>query len=301
MQAPDTPENLSARRLPAWLRKSFTGGRPRTEVRALIRRLGLHTVCESADCPNLCACWQDRAATFLLLGSTCTRNCRFCAVAHGRPDPVDPGEPERVAAAIAELGLRFAVLTCVTRDDLSDGGAAHIAAVVRAVRERNPGIGIEVLTSDFNGSLAALETVLKAAPRVFNHNVETIERLTPRIRNRADYRRSLELLAAAAGRGGLLVKSGFMLGLGEKRGDIRVLLDDLRQSGVRILTIGQYLAPSKRHWPVARYAPPEEFAEWRRIALEEYGFAYVVSGPLVRSSYKAGEAAAAAALNDRTR
>jgi lipoic acid synthetase len=282
-------------RLPEWLRKPFSGGRSRAGVRALIRRLGLHTVCESANCPNLCECWQRRAATFLLLGDTCTRNCRFCAVSHGVPAPVDAAEPGRIAAAISELGLCFAVLTCVTRDDLDDGGALSIAATIRAVRERNPEIGIEVLTSDFNGSRSALQHVLAAGPDVFNHNLETTERLTPRIRNRADYRRSLDILAAAAEAGNeqLLIKSGFMLGLGEEDGEIRQMLQDLRRHGVQILTIGQYLAPSSRHWPVARYIPPDEFADLERLAVQEYGFAYVVSGPLVRSSYKAGDAVSA--------
>jgi lipoic acid synthetase len=290
------PDPRRPGRLPGWLRTRFDGGRSRDEVRSLLRELNLHTVCESARCPNLCECWKRHAATFMLLGDVCTRECRFCAVAHGAPLPPDPGEPARVVDAVRRLRLRFAVLTCVSRDDLADGGADHIAAVVRALRGELPEVGIEVLISDFAGRLEGVDEVLAACPDVLNHNLETTESLTPRVRSRADYRRSLAVLAraaetAAAGGSRVRVKSGLMLGLGETAAEVRASFADLRHSGVTVLTLGQYLPPSAEHWPLARFVPPEEFAEWRRIALAECGFATVVSGPLVRSSYLAEQAA----------
>jgi lipoyl synthase len=285
-------------RLPGWLRTRFAGGRTRQEVRGLLRELRLHTVCESARCPNLCECWKRRAATFMLLGDICTRSCRFCAVHSGTPEPPDPAEAARVVEAVRRLGLRFAVLTCVTRDDLADGGAAHIAAVVRALREALPAVGVEVLVSDFGGRLAGVEAVLAAGPDVFNHNLETTAALTPQVRNRADYARSLAVLAHAgatiARQGGRTrTKSGLMLGLGEDDTGLRAALADLRRSGVAILTLGQYLPPSDAHWPLHRYVTPEEFREWERVARLEFGFETVVSGPLVRSSYLAEQAACA--------
>lgn len=286
--------NPKPERLPEWLKVSLDGAKPRNEVRRLLRSLNLHTVCEGARCPNLCECWQRKAATFLVLGDTCTRNCRFCAVNHGRPRPVDPEEPAHVAEAVRRLGLRFVVVTCVTRDDLPDGGAAHLAATIRAIREMDPTVGIEILPSDFGGDLAAADTVLAARPDVFNHNLETVARLTPQVRSRATYERSLAVLAHASRQGeplGVQTKSGLMLGMGETADELRQALADLRQAGVRILTLGQYLPPSPEHWPLDRYLEPAEFAEWERIAREEYGFAAVVSGPLVRSSYLAEQAA----------
>jgi lipoic acid synthetase len=282
-------------RLPAWMRVSLGGARPRNEVRQLLRSLNLHTVCEGARCPNLCECWQRKAATFMVLGDTCTRNCRFCAVNHGQPLPPDPEEPAHVAEAVQRLGLRFAVVTCVTRDDLPDGGAGHIAATIQAIRHVDATVGIEVLPSDFAGDLAALDTVLEARPNVLNHNLETVERLTREVRNHATYERSLKMLAHASSRSkelGFQTKSGLMLGLGETADELRQALADLRQAGVQILTLGQYLPPSKDHWPLDRYVTPEEFDEWGRIAREDFGFAAVVSGPLVRSSYLAEQAAA---------
>jgi len=284
-------------RLPSWLRTRFDGGRARHEVRSLLRELHLHTVCESAHCPNLCECWRRHAATFLLLGDVCTRNCRFCAVKHGVPEGPDPREPERVVEAVRRLGLRFVVLTCVTRDDLADGGAAHLASVIRALRAGLPQTGVEILFSDFGGRLASVDEVLAAGPDVANHNVETTERMTPLVRNRADYRRSLQVLAhvarqGAAGGGRIRVKSGLMLGMGERPEEVRATLADLRRSGVAILTLGQYLPPSAAHWPLDRYVSPDEFREWERVAREEIGFEVVVSGPLVRSSYLAENAAA---------
>jgi len=285
------------RRLQEWLRVSYRGGRARQELKGLLKGLRLNTVCESATCPNLCDCWGRRTATFMLLGNVCTRNCRFCDVDHGVPLPPDGDEPENVAEATQRLGLRYVVLTCVTRDDLPDGGAGHFAATVLALRSRLPETQIEVLTSDFEGRECDLATVLEAGPDVFNHNIETVERLTPEIRSHADYRRSLSVLANAARLGrprGISTKSGFMLGLGETPDEIRELLGDLHEAGVSILTIGQYLPPSADHWPVARYATPEEFDEWARVARDELGFSSVVSGPLVRSSYMADQAADAA-------
>lgn len=285
------------RRLPEWLRVSYRGGRARQEVKSLLKGLRLNTVCESATCPNLCECWGRRTATFMLLGNVCTRNCRFCDVDHDVPLPPDGDEPENVAEATQRLGLRYVVLTCVTRDDLPDGGAGHFAATVRAIRSRLPETQIEILTSDFKGRECDLATVLEAGPDVFNHNIETVERLTPEIRSHADYRRSLSVLANATRLGrphGISTKSGFMLGLGETADEIRELLGDLHEAGVSILTVGQYLPPSANHWPVARYATPEEFDEWARVARNELGFSSVVSGPLVRSSYMAEQAADAA-------
>lgn len=292
MATPDpTPK---PNRLPAWMRVSLKGAKPRNEVRQLLRSLNLHTVCEGARCPNLCECWQKKAATFMVLGDTCTRNCRFCAVNHGQPLPVDPEEPAHVAEAVRQLGLRFAVITCVSRDDLPDGGAAHIATTIRAIRAVDATVGIEVLPSDFGGDLTGVDTVLAAGPDVFNHNLETVRRLTGLVRSHATYERSLIVLAHAAKQGhpqGIQTKSGLMLGLGETAEELRQALADLRQAEVQILTLGQYLPPSPNHWPLDRYLAPEEFDEWGRVARTEFGFTSVVSGPLVRSSYLAEQAA----------
>ena len=280
-------------RLPHWLRVQFRGGRARGEVRRLLRDLNLNTVCEGANCPNLCECWQRKTATFMLLGDTCTRNCRFCDVGHGEPRSVDVEEPERVALAAERLGLKYVVITSVTRDDLPDGGAEHFAATVRAVRGRLPKAGIEVLPPDFEGRKNDVATVMAAQPSVFNHNLETCARLTPEIRSGADYQRSLRVLshAAACAAGSRIgIKSGIMVGLGESDEEIREMLGDLRNSGVSIVTIGQYLPPSAAHWPLGRYVTPLEFEQWERTAREEFGFQYVFSGPLVRSSYMAEKA-----------
>ncbi len=290
----DRSAGAARKRLPPWLRVAFRQGGARKQVRGLLRDLRLHTVCESATCPNLCECWGRRTATFMLMGSVCTRNCRFCDVRHGEPLPPDPEEPENVATAAEKLGLRYVVLTCVTRDDLADGGAAHFAATVRAVRQRLPDAGVEVLTSDFQGRRESLVSVLASAPDVFNHNVETCARLTPEIRSGADYDRSLQILSTSASLaepGKTEIKSGFMLGLGETDDEVHELLRDLRRHRVTILTIGQYLAPSAAHWPVSRYVHPTEFEQWRDRALQDYGFRHVASGPLVRSSYMAEQTA----------
>ncbi len=282
--------------LPDWLRVPFSGGRERLEMRSLLRNSQLHTVCESAKCPNLCDCWKRRTATFMLLGDTCTRNCRFCAVKHGRPSAPDPLEPQKIAEGIAALGLRFAVLTCVTRDDLPDGGAGQMAAAVTAIHQRCPETRVEVLCSDYGGDVACVDLVLQAKPAVFGHNLETVSRLTPIIRSHADYARSLAVLRYAAEHAapGTVVKSGLMLGLGETSDEVKQALRDLKQAGVSMITIGQYLRPTREHWPVARMVTPREFDEWRDFAETEIGFARAVCGPLVRSSYMAEEAFAAA-------
>jgi len=231
----------------------------------------------------------------MILGAVCTRDCRFCNVAHGAPAPPGPDEPAKVATAAEELALRYVVLTSVTRDDLPDGGAAHFAATVRAVRERTPEAGVEVLIPDFGGRDSDVATVVAARPTVFNHNIETCARLTPMVRSGADYGRSLRVLACAAGLvqdGTPRIKSGLMVGLGETDDEIRETLADLRRNGVSIVTVGQYLPPSPAHWPVSRYAPPEEFERWADVGRGEFGFERVVSGPLVRSSYLAEQAAA---------
>ncbi len=286
------PAQCGPRRLPPWLRGRLNAGRTRREVRRLLAELRLHTVCMSACCPNLGECWERRAATFLILGSVCTRSCRFCAIPGGKPPPPDPGEPERLAEAALRLALRFVVVTSVTRDDLADGGASQFAATIRTLRARLPGAGIEVLTPDFRGRRSSIETVLREAPAVFNHNIETCARLTSAIRSKADYRQSLAVLETASrlGAGKVLIKSGLMLGMGETPDEIRTVFADLRNAGVEILTIGQYLPPTKSHWPLDRYVPPDEFRQWGREARETFGFRYVASAPQVRSSYGAEEA-----------
>ncbi|HDI59322.1 MAG TPA: lipoyl synthase [Desulfobacteraceae bacterium] len=286
---PKPPASTADRRAPkpAWLRKRLPSGPAYESVRRLLGKAGLHTVCQSARCPNQFECFTRHTATFMILGDHCTRDCRFCAVSHGPPEPVDPDEPRRVAEAAAHLGLRYVVVTSVTRDDLPDGGADLFAAVIHALRQRIPGVRVEVLIPDFQGRRRALETVLAAGPVVLNHNLETVARLYPAARPQADYRRSLDLLARsrrAAPR--ILTKSGLMLGLGESEAEIRTALADLRAAGVQVLTLGQYLQPTAAHLPVARYLTPETFESWRREALA-MGFAAVASGPFVRSSYRA--------------
>ncbi|PDO11489.1 MAG: lipoyl synthase [Candidatus Reconcilbacillus cellulovorans] len=287
-------QSKTAERKPDWLKISLPTGRDYENIRDLRRmmRAGeLHTVCEEAKCPNLHECWANRTATFMILGDFCTRACRFCAVKTGRPTGPDPDEPERVAEAAEQMGLRHCVITSVARDDLPDGGAAAFAATVRAVRRRLPLCGIEVLVPDFNGSEAALAVVLEAKPDVLNHNLETVERLTPRVRSRATYRRSLELLARAKRIApGIRTKSGLMVGLGEEWDEILQAMDDLREAGCDMLTIGQYLRPTPAHLPVVRFYAPEEFARLKEEGLRR-GFRHVESGPLVRSSYHAGEQA----------
>jgi len=272
---------------PQWLRAPAPAGENYRDLKSLVERLRLHTVCESAACPNVGECWNHRTATFMILGNVCTRRCGFCAVEKGVPLPVDYDEPRRVAEAAAAMGLKFAVVTSVNRDDREDGGAELFALVIRAIRERVPGCGVEVLVPDFQGSHPALDTVLDSAPDVFNHNTETVPRLYRQVRLGARYVRSLDVLAYAKQRAPAVpTKSGLMLGLGETPDEVRSVMRDLRDHGVDILTLGQYLRPSPKHLPIARYVPPEEFAELRAAGYE-MGFGHVESGPLVRSSYHA--------------
>jgi lipoyl synthase len=277
---------------PKWLRAPAPTGANYHDLKALVDRLRLHTVCESAACPNVGECWNQRAATFMMLGNVCTRRCGFCAVQKGAPLPVDYDEPNRVAEAVAALGLNFAVITSVNRDDREDGGAEIFAMVIRAVRTRVPGCGVEVLVPDFQGSHAAVETVVDAAPYVFNHNTETVPRLYRQVRLGARYERSLDVLAHAKKVAPAIpTKSGVMLGLGEREDEVIQVMRDLRAHHVDILTLGQYLRPSPKHLPIVRYVSPEEFDEFKRIGYE-IGFSHVESGPLVRSSYHASNAAA---------
>ena len=276
-----------ARRHPPWLKVRAPGGPEFAETMTTVRELGLHTVCQEARCPNIGECWGHRTATFMLLGDTCTRNCGFCAVTHGRPLAVDPAEPLRVASAVARLGLRHVVVTSVNRDDLADGGAAHFAATARAIKRLLPGCRVEVLVPDFQGNLASVAEVVASPIDVFNHNLETVPRLYRRVRAGARYARSLAVLEAARrAREGLLTKTGLMLGLGETQEELASVFRDLRSIGCDILTLGQYLRPSGEHLPVERYVPPEEFTAFGAEALA-LGFRHVEAGPLVRSSYHA--------------
>jgi lipoyl synthase len=261
------------------------GGPNYTALKHRVRELGLHTVCESASCPNIGECWNRQSLTIMILGGVCTRSCQFCDVPTGRPAPADPQEPERVATMLAELGLRHTVITCVDRDDLKDGGAAHWAATIRAVKHRSPEMVLEVLTGDFKGDTGAVDTVLAAAPDVFAHNLETVPRLSRQVRVQASYARSYAILAHAK-RQGAITKTGLMLGLGEELDEVRQVLRETRDIGVDILTLGQYLRPSRQHLPVARYVTPEEFQVLKAEA-DALGFPHVESGPMVRSSYHA--------------
>jgi lipoic acid synthetase len=272
---------------PRWLRRPLPTGPQYERIRHLIKDQCLTTVCQEAMCPNQFECFAKGTATFMLLGDRCSRNCRFCAVGHGPQGPPDPEEPARVAAAVRNLGLGYCVLTSVTRDDLADGGAVHFAATIRAIREQNPQTLIEVLIPDFQGDPQALATVLDARPEVLNHNLETVERLYPTVRPEAGYRRSLELLRQSkAIAPEVVTKCGLMVGLGETAEELTRLFTDLCQTGCDILTIGQYLQPSRRHLAVARFLPPDAFTVLERQALA-LGFGAVAAGPFVRSSYQA--------------
>lgn len=279
------------RRLPPWMRAQLPGGERYATIKQNLRERGLFTVCEEAQCPNIGECWNEGTATLMLMGETCTRTCRFCAVKHERqPPPLDPGEPNHAAEQVALMGLNYVVMTSVNRDDLPDGGAAHLRACVEAVRERNPDTLVEVLMPDFEGRAADVATVVAGAPHVFAHNVETVPRLTPRLRDkRASFEQSLAVLAAAkAVSSAVLTKSSIMVGAGETDEEIVAAMAALRTVDCDALTLGQYLRPSAWHHPVDRFATPEEFARWESIG-NEMGFRYVASGPLVRSSYRAGE------------
>ena len=288
-----TPVNRAGR--PPWLRVRVAATPDFLRVQNIVETQRLNTVCRSANCPNLGECWAAGTATFMIGGAACTRRCGFCDVETARPDALDPLEPARVAHAVSQLGLRFAVVTCVARDDLPDGGAAHMAATVRAIRRRCPGTGVEVLIADYKGSSAALGAVLDANPDVLNHNLETVRRLQRRVRPAARYARSLEVLRRArATRPDIPTKSGLILGMGERDDEIETTLHDLRAAGVTLLTMGQYLRPSPAHLPVARWVTPAAFNAWGARA-RALGFEEVASGPLVRSSYHAEQLAKAGA------
>jgi len=274
---------------PLWLKKRLPPFEDLVKVKSILDSAELHTVCEEARCPNLGECFSIGTATLLILGRICTRNCGFCAVEHGVSGPPDEEEPEKVAQAVKNMGLHYVVITSVTRDDLPDGGASHFSKTIRAIRALDPEIKIEVLIPDFKGDLASLNTVLEEGPDVLNHNIETISRLYQEVRPQADYRRSLHLLKKAKERNPRTVtKSGFMLGLGETKREIFSLLQDLSEVKCDLLTIGQYLQPRPDRLPVARYIPPEEFEEYKKLG-EEMGFKSVASGPFVRSSFRAAQ------------
>jgi lipoic acid synthetase len=280
-------------RKPPWIKTKLKMGPEYQDLKALVRREGLHTVCEEAGCPNIYECWEDREATFLIGGEQCTRRCDFCQIDTGKPAELDRDEPRRVAESVATMGLRYSTVTGVARDDLPDGGAWLWAETVRQIRALNPNTGVELLIPDFNGTAEHLETVFETRPEVLAHNVETVPRIFKRIRPAFRYQRSLDVLTAARNYG-LVTKSNLILGLGETPDEVRTALTDLHEAGCDIVTITQYLRPTVRHHPVERWVRPEEFVEHQRFA-EELGFAGVLAGPLVRSSYRAGRLYAEAA------
>jgi lipoic acid synthetase len=275
---------------PEWLKVRFFGGENYQELKRIMRTLDLHTVCESARCPNMGECWDHRAATFMILGNICTRACGFCAVPSGKPlGPPEEDEPERVAEAVEKMGLRYAVVTSVNRDDQPDGGAAIFARTIQEIRRRVPDCRVEVLIPDFRGVWTALDTVLAARPNVLNHNMETVPRLYRRVRRGAEWERSLELLRRVRQASpDTSTKTGMMLGLGETREEVLGAMEEIAAQGTHILTLGQYLQPTREHLPVARFVHPDEFAEYKRLG-EPMGFKHVEAGPLVRSSYHAFE------------
>jgi lipoic acid synthetase len=282
-------------RLPTWFRKRIPDSKIMAEIEGLIGNLHLHTICQSAICPNQGDCFSQRTATFLILGDVCTRNCTFCAVKKGVPLPVDENEPDHLTEAVAQMGLRHVVITSVTRDDLLDGGATHYAKVVTRLKKRDRAVTVEVLIPDFQGSPEALKRVVDVHPEVINHNMETISRLYPEVRPLADFQRSLGLFRKIKEfDSSIITKSGFMVGLGETKEELLEGMKELRQAGCDLLTIGQYLQPSSQHHPVVRYIHPEEFEEYARLG-SEMGFVAVASAPLVRSSFNASE------LFDKTR
>jgi lipoyl synthase len=273
------------RRHPEWIKVRLPTKPTFFEVKKMVKDLALHTVCESASCPNIGECWSRRALTIMILGDICTRSCRFCDVATGRPLPADPDEPRRVAEMLGRLDLEHTVITCVDRDDLPDGGAAHWAETIRRVKASCPSMTLEVLTGDFKGNTDDVDVVLEAAPDVFAHNLETVPRLSRQVRVQASYPRSYAILEHAHRRGAI-TKTGLMLGLGETEAEVVEVLEDTRRLGVDIITLGQYLQPSGRHLPVARYVHPDEFEALKGYAVE-LGFPHIEAGPLVRSSYHA--------------
>lgn len=279
--------DMTVQRKPGWLRAKLPSSPQYHETLDIVDGHELHTVCQSAHCPNLGECWSRRTATLMILGNVCTRRCTFCAVISGKPTELDLGEPARVAEAVRKMSLRHAVITSVARDDLKDGGASVWAATIRAIRHKNPNTAIEVLIPDFRGKLELLDIVLDARPDILNHNIETVERLQRPVRRTSSYAVTRKVLAHAKSRG-FPTKSGLMLGIGERKEEVAQTLRDLRETGVDILTIGQYLQPTKEHAELDRWVTPEEFEEWKRYGLE-IGFKVIESGPLVRSSYHADE------------
>ena len=273
------------RRLPSWLRMERASGESYTMVKNLVENHHLHTICTSGNCPNIGECWNAGTATLMILGDICTRSCKFCGTRSGKPLPPDPAEPDRVAQAVKTMSLRHCVITSVDRDDLPDGGSGHWSATIRSIREVNPGVTIETLIPDFRGNTSDIDRVIDARPDVISHNIETVRRLTPAIRSVAKYEVSLTVLRHVSSRG-VRAKSGIMLGLGETEEEVTEALKDLYATGCRIVTIGQYLAPSLDHIPVVEYVTPEKFEEYRRRGIE-IGFEFVESSPLVRSSFHA--------------
>ncbi len=287
MQAPESKPERRKETRPSWLKIKVPLGTKYVEVKNILHSRHLNTVCEDARCPNMADCWNRGTATFMILGDTCTRSCGFCSVKTGRPLELDTDEPRRVAEAVAQMNLRYAVVTSVNRDELPDGGSGIFASTIRAIRDRSPYCRIEVLIPDFMGKHDAVFKVIDARPDVLNHNVETVPRLYRQVRPQAKYQRSLDVLAFCKHHG-LTTKTGIMLGLGEEHDEILAVMNDLRAIGVDVMTLGQYLQPTKQHLPVERYVGPEEFEYWKRTGLD-LGFKYVESGPLVRSSYHADE------------
>ena len=285
---PKFHDKVDVLKKPGWLKIRLHRTGEWAEVRQIVEKHNLHTICSSGRCPNQAECWSRRTATFMILGDICTRGCRFCATQTGRPLAPDPEEPRQIAESVSLMKLRYVVVTSVTRDDLPDGGAAHWAATVEAIRAQNPDAVIELLIPDLDARPDLLDTVIASKPDIIGHNIETVERLTPLVRSRAKYRTSLETLRYLSSQG-VVTKSGLMVGLGEEDGEVLQTLHDLREAGVRIVTLGQYLRPTLEHYPVAAYITPEKF-EWYRLQALEMGFSYCASAPLVRSSYMAEEA-----------
>ncbi len=289
MAIPKIDPALHQARKPEWIKVRLPSNPKFFSTKALMSDLKLVTVCEEAQCPNRWECWSQGTATFMIAGERCTRACGFCAVSTAKPLALEADEPARVAEAVRRMDLKHVVITAVARDDLADGGAAHFAKTIEAVRATDPKLVIEVLTPDFNGNDAAIQMVLDAGPQIFNHNLETVERLTPLVRSRAKYRLSLDVLRRVKEmKPGIVTKSGIMLGLGEEENELFQAMDDLRESGVQVLTLGQYLRPTPNHLPVVEYITPETFDTYGEIARKK-GFEFVASGPLVRSSYHAGD------------
>ncbi|HOY32785.1 MAG TPA: lipoyl synthase [Bacteroidales bacterium] len=279
------PSPVKPQRKPEWLRIKLPAVNDYSYIKEYLSAFGLHTICESGKCPNIAECWESKTATFMILGDRCTRNCSFCAVSKAHPLPVDLQEPQKLATVIKNIGLKHCVLTSVTRDDLDDGGAGLWHDTIVAIKEQNPGISIEALVPDFNGNRQSIDTVIRSKPDILSHNLETVSRLTPAIRIKARYHLSLELLKYVAA-SGITAKSGIMLGLGETPEEIYETMDDLLNADCSIITIGQYLQPSKKNHPVEKYYSPAEFEQLKSVALEK-GFVAAESGPLVRSSYHA--------------